>query len=161
MPTANSCVDMNSNYYLRIFVSRAPALSTGHNVAFGWRATCHVLKMLYYLWSERNEFIENHCCTSMNVDRGHHCLLTTFERPAWGHNPKSSHMSWCPQSCPVNFFSRNWRFLESCMQARMWNFFKGGKSQNMWDEISMLLRNKIYDAKIINGFLQKWDRNLE
>jgi hypothetical protein len=26
-----------------------------------------------------------------------------YKRPAWGHNPKPSHMSWFPQNCPVNF----------------------------------------------------------
>ncbi len=100
---ADSCADMNLNYYLRIVISCAPALSTGHNVASGWQAACHILKMLYYLWSACSKFIKNRRYAGLNIERGCHRLLTIFERPAWGCNPKPSHMSWCPKNCPVNF----------------------------------------------------------
>ncbi len=147
---------MNSNYYLQIVVSPAPALSTGHNVASSWRAACHVLKMLYYLWSACSKFIENHCYAGINIERGCHCLLTIFERLAWGHNPKLSHMSWCPKNRPVNFLFEKLK-ISQIVYASMyvelffrwkvpkyvrWNIYVAQK-KNLWCKNDKRIFNKM------------------
>jgi hypothetical protein len=112
--------------------------------------------MLYYLWSVCSEFIKNCRYAGINIERGRHPLLTVFERPAWGHNPKPSHMSWLPKNCPVNFLFEKLKISQIVYASTyVVFFFKGGKFPYMRDEKSILLRNKIYDAKMINGFLQK------
>jgi hypothetical protein len=146
---ADSCADMNSNYYLCITVFRAPALSTGHNIAFGWRAACHVLKMLYYLWSACSKFIKNHCYAGINIKRGRHCLLTTFERPAWGHNPKPSHMSWCPKNCPVNFLFEKLKISWIVYASTYVDFLKRVVSSHIWEM-------KYLCCSVTKSMTQKW-----
>jgi hypothetical protein len=111
--------------------------------------------MLYYLWSACSEFIENNCYASINIERGRHCLLTIFERPAWGHNPKPSHMSWFPKNYPVNYLFKILKISLIVYASMYVDFFNGGKFPYMRYEMSMSLRNKIYEAIMINRFLQK------
>ncbi len=157
---ADSCMDMNSNCYLRIVISRAPALSTGHNIVSGWQAACHVLKLLYCLWSACSKFIKNRCHAGINIERGCHHLLTTFWKASLGPQPKTLTHELVSQKSPSKFSFQETEDFLNCVCKQVCRIFL-----KKW-EVPIYVRWNIYVAQKQNLWCkndkrQKWDRNSE
>ncbi len=82
-----------------------------------------------------------------------------FWKASLGPQPKTLTHELVSPKLPSKFsFQETEDFLNHVCKHVCRFLKKGGKFPYMRDKISMPLRNKIYDAKMMNGFLQKWDR---